>query len=139
MDWITTWDFAILDWIQAHLRCGAADQFFSTITHLADGGVFWILLAVVLLIIPKTRRFGLALALALVLSACGTGGQEPAPSQSSPAPFQAAAMPQASPTASAQPEEQGAARTADYTIERQDRSVYNPDGSLSLSWYYELV
>ena len=67
MDWITTWDFAILDWIQAHLRCGAADQFFSTITHLADGGVFWILLAVVLLVIPKTRRFGLALALALVL------------------------------------------------------------------------
>ena len=67
MDWITTWDFAILDWIQAHLRCGAADQFFSTITHLADGGVFWILLAVVLLAIPKTRRFGLALALALVL------------------------------------------------------------------------
>ena len=49
MDWITTWDFSILDWIQAHLRCGAADQFFSTITHLADGGVFWILLAVVLL------------------------------------------------------------------------------------------
>ena len=67
MDWITTWDFSILDWIQAHLRCGAADQFFSTITHLADGGVFWILLAVVLLVIPKTRRFGLALALALVL------------------------------------------------------------------------
>ena len=60
MDWITTWDFAILDWIQAHLRCGAADQFFSTITHLADGGVFWILLAVVLLVIPKTRRFRLS-------------------------------------------------------------------------------
>ena len=30
---------------------------FSTITHLADGGVFWILLAVVLLVIPKTRWF----------------------------------------------------------------------------------
>ena len=45
-----SFDLPILDWIQAHLRCGAADQFFSTITHLADGGVFWILLAVVLLL-----------------------------------------------------------------------------------------
>lgn len=69
MGWITTQDFAILDWIRAHLQSSAGDAFFSRITHLGDGGVFWIVLTVLFLILPKTRRLGLCLALGLILDA----------------------------------------------------------------------
>ena len=57
----------ILDWIQTHLQSAGADRFFSAVTHLGDGGALWIALAVVLLLIPRTRQAGLAVALALVL------------------------------------------------------------------------
>lgn len=88
----------------------------------------------------KRLCLSLFLALALVLSACGAGGQDPAPGQSSPAPSQGAEVPETSVLTGAQPkEDQAPAQTADYTIERQDRSVYNTDGSLALSWYYDLV
>lgn len=69
MDWITAFDFSILDWIQQNLRCSWADSFFALFTHLADAGALWIALAVLFLCIPKTRRLGLALTLALILDA----------------------------------------------------------------------
>ena len=37
------------------------------ITHLGDAGIFWIVLAVVLLLIPKTRKSGLIVAAALCI------------------------------------------------------------------------
>ena len=67
MNSITTMDLAILDWIQCHLQSPAADRFFSLVTHLGDGGIFWILLAAVFLVRPRTRRLGLAMAIALLL------------------------------------------------------------------------
>lgn len=64
---ITDIDIRILDYIQEHLRNGFFDKFFSVITHLADKGIFWILLALVLLCFKRTRRTGFCMAIALVL------------------------------------------------------------------------
>jgi undecaprenyl-diphosphatase len=64
---MTTIDFTILDWVQAHLRCGALDLVMPCITYLGEGGVLWVLLALVLLWKRDTRQVGLAVALALVL------------------------------------------------------------------------
>lgn len=59
-------EVSVLDFIAGHLRTPVLDGFFSLITHFGDGGMGWILLTLVLLAIPKTRRAGLCVALALV-------------------------------------------------------------------------
>ena len=64
---ITTIDLSILDWIQNHLRCGLLDKIVPVITMLGEAGWIWILLALCLLIPRKTRKYGLAVSLALVL------------------------------------------------------------------------
>lgn len=64
---LTQLDFSILDFLQAHFRCGFLDAVMPLISALGDAGMIWIVLAVVLLAIPKTRRFGLAVALALIV------------------------------------------------------------------------
>ena len=62
-----TLDFQILDWIQAHLRCAVLDSVMPLITKLGSAGILWILLTAVLLLIPRTRKTGFALAVSLVL------------------------------------------------------------------------
>ena len=66
MDAVTQWDFSILDALQG-CRTPFPDKFFSAVTHLGDHGFFWIALALVLLCIPRTRRLGLCVAIALIL------------------------------------------------------------------------
>ena len=91
----------------------------------------------------KRRYLALFLGLALALSACGAGENAGAPGQSGPPPSQTAQLPEPSVPAAAAPgavpAADGATETAGYSIERQDRSVHNKDGSLALSWYYDLV
>jgi len=65
---IQSFDFYILDFIAQHLKCAFLDSVMPFITHLADGGWFWIALALVLLIPKKTRTAGIAMAIALL---CG--------------------------------------------------------------------
>ena len=60
-------DFAILDWIQGSLRGEFLDFLVPRITALGDHGTIWILLAAALLLFPKTRRMGAAVAAALLL------------------------------------------------------------------------
>lgn len=57
------WEFQLLDWIQT-LRNPALDGFFSNITHV--GGVVWIVWALVLFCVPKTRKAGVILSFALL-------------------------------------------------------------------------
>ena len=64
---ITQAELTVLDWIQAHLRSGVMDTVMQVITLFGEYGVFWILLALGLLVYPKTRKLGLAMAFALVL------------------------------------------------------------------------
>lgn len=68
MEQLSLWELNILDLIQSHFRCGFLDWFFSTITKLADSGIFWILLAVTFLFFKKTRKTGLMMGVALL---CG--------------------------------------------------------------------
>ena len=60
-------DLPILDWIAEHLRCGFLDAVMPLITVLGNGGIFWIALSVVFLLIPKLRRAGLAMGIALLM------------------------------------------------------------------------
>lgn len=60
-------DLPILDWIAEHLRCGFLDAVMPIITLLGSGGIFWIALSVLLLLIPKTRKAGLAMSFALLM------------------------------------------------------------------------
>ena len=69
MNVIQNADISILLYIQEHIRKEWMNGFWRTITFLGDGGWFWILLAVVLLIMKKTRKAGMAAAIALVIGA----------------------------------------------------------------------
>ncbi len=59
-------EFLILDFIQEHIRCAFLDFLMPVITTLGNGGIIWIIAAVVLLLIPKYRRDGIALAVGLI-------------------------------------------------------------------------
>ena len=61
MSLIYGFDETILMWIQENLRNGFTDKFFSVITYVGEKGIFWILVGIVLLFFPKTRKCGTAL------------------------------------------------------------------------------
>ena len=57
----------ILDWIQANLQSPLMDTIMPIITLFGEGGIFWIAWAVIMLIIPKTRKTGIAMICALLM------------------------------------------------------------------------
>ena len=61
-----TLELNILDWIQT-LHTSAGDFFMIFITNLGNKGFIWVVLAILLLIFPKTRRTGIAVTFALIL------------------------------------------------------------------------
>lgn len=61
---ISQFDWRILDAIQT-LRSGFLDSFMPKVTVLGNAGIFWILLSLLLICYPKTRKCGLTMALAL--------------------------------------------------------------------------
>lgn len=61
-------DGGILLWIQEFVRRDWLSPLVKAFTHLGDNGILWIVLCLLLLLIPKTRRAGMAGALALCLS-----------------------------------------------------------------------
>ncbi len=63
----TTFDLPILDWIQTNLQSPFMDTVMPIITIFGDGGIFWIACALVMLLIPKTRKTGLAMGIALIM------------------------------------------------------------------------
>lgn len=62
-----SFDLPILDWIASHLWCGFLNTVMPVITALGNGGIFWIILAVLFLCIPKYRKMGLGMGLALIM------------------------------------------------------------------------
>ena len=60
-------ELSILNWIQAHLRCGFLDAVLPVVSRTCDHGELWILLAVCLLVQRRHRRTGGAVACALAL------------------------------------------------------------------------
>ena len=53
-------DESILLFIQEYIRQEWMDGFWTNITHLGDGGIFWIALALILLIPKQTRKAGVS-------------------------------------------------------------------------------
>ena len=60
-------DLPVLDWIAANLQCAFLDAVMPVITLLGDAGIFWIAVAAVFLLIPKYRRIGLGMGVALIM------------------------------------------------------------------------
>ena len=57
----------ILLWIQENLRIGPLNPFIIALTSIANGGIFWILLTVVLLLFKKYRTCGLMCTASLII------------------------------------------------------------------------
>ena len=71
-NYITNFDFKILDFIADNIRCEVLDPIMAGITHFADAGIGWILLGVILLIPKKTRIWGAMALVAMVIGfLCG--------------------------------------------------------------------
>ncbi len=62
-----SFDLPILEWIRTTLWCDALDVVMPIITMFGDAGIFWIACSVILLLIPKTRKTGLGMIIALML------------------------------------------------------------------------
>ena len=60
-------ELKILDFIGDKMQCAFLDFILPLITKLGDKGMFWIITAVVLLCIPKTRKIGLSMGVALII------------------------------------------------------------------------
>ena len=62
-----SFDLPVLDWIQEHLQSGFMDKFMPFITIFGDAGIFWMVIAALLLIFPRTRKTGLGMAFAMMI------------------------------------------------------------------------
>ena len=62
------WDGQFLIWLQENVRNDVLTPIMKLITHLGDKGLFWILIAVVMLFFKKTRPLGIMAGIALVFS-----------------------------------------------------------------------
>ena len=62
-----SFDLPVLDWIQANLKSGFMDTVMPIITIFGDAGIFWMVVAAVLFLIPKTRKTGLGMAIAMMI------------------------------------------------------------------------
>ena len=67
MEALNQFEIGILDFIRNTFSCKFLDYFFVAITSLSDKGIFWIILAVILLCFKKTRKTGITLAVVLLL------------------------------------------------------------------------
>lgn len=60
-------DLGILEFIQSSLRCDLLDIVMPLITRLGDGGILWLCCSFLMLLLPKTRKVGAAMAVGLGL------------------------------------------------------------------------
>ena len=59
---------SVLLWIQETVRCAFLDPLMTVYTQLGNAGLMWIVLGVLMLFFPKTRKAGLAGVVALICS-----------------------------------------------------------------------
>lgn len=72
LQFILETDGRILVWIQEHLRFDWLDSVMVFMTRLADSGIIWVCLAVLLLCFKKYRKTGTAMAVALMIGYVAT-------------------------------------------------------------------
>ncbi|MBQ3141437.1 MAG: phosphatase PAP2 family protein [Clostridia bacterium] len=68
MEFLQHIDESVLYFIQEHMTTPLLDWFFPLVTHLGDDGILWILFALLMLFSRKYRKYGVMLAIALILS-----------------------------------------------------------------------
>lgn len=61
-----SFDLPILDWIADNLWCPVLDTIMPIITLFGDGGIFWIAVAIVLMISKKYRQIGVGMGFAML-------------------------------------------------------------------------
>lgn len=66
MNSFNSFELGLLHDLQDTIQCDFLDWFMPLVTSLANSGIFWILLAVVLLCFKKTRKIGVTMAIALI-------------------------------------------------------------------------
>ena len=59
MDYIYSFDTAVLDFIKNTLQCGFLDFVMPIITAIGNGGILYIILALFLISFRKTRKYGI--------------------------------------------------------------------------------
>lgn len=64
---ITTIDWSVLHWIHNTLACSTLDYIMPKITTIGNSGLIWIVIAMVLIITKKYRRYGFILLIGLGL------------------------------------------------------------------------
>ena len=64
---IESWDVSVLYWIQENLRIDALNPVIIFLTNLGNGGFFWVVLSLVLLIPKRTRKAGLVSLISMAL------------------------------------------------------------------------
>ena len=65
------WEFQFLNWIQDHLRGDLMDRIMPIITKFGDGGIFWIIVVLLLFIPKRTRKYAHVGAFALIFGVIG--------------------------------------------------------------------
>ncbi len=68
MDKLSQSELSLLEFIAEHMHCGILDYLMPVISGLGDLGIFWIVLALVLLSLPQDRAKGVQVGLAVLLS-----------------------------------------------------------------------
>jgi undecaprenyl-diphosphatase len=63
------WEFAVLDFFQKYLHSDLATLCMKFFTMLGEGGIFFIVCTLILLLIPRTRKTGAMMAVSLILEA----------------------------------------------------------------------
>lgn len=66
MSVITDVDFKILDFIQEHFSCDFLNFLMPKITFLGNGGLIWIVMAIIMLFFKKYRKTGITLGTGLL-------------------------------------------------------------------------
>ena len=64
---VDAWDMDVLVWIQEHLVNPFFDAVLPVVTRFADKGLGWIALSLILICIPKTRKIGWTMGIAMLL------------------------------------------------------------------------
>lgn len=67
LQWLLQADGGALLWIQDTLRCAFLDPVLTVYTRLGNAGLLWIVLSLVMLCFPKTRRAGFVSLVAMLL------------------------------------------------------------------------
>lgn len=67
MENLLIYEFQILDFIQMNMRNPILDKLMVIFTYLGSAGFIWILIALTLLASSKNKKYGIALALSLLL------------------------------------------------------------------------